>query len=317
LSIIVYALHGGSLYATMMGSRDGEQILYNPVKPIGLYQILDPGTVKFRGYNAYRVVVALLMLCLSIMATLIGATGVYYWNTARTTSIISLTMSLSYFHVCYKAWFVMSRSDVIWECLSVARFNYNAFGLQDGRRRLARAWRNRTVRALYAYGIIVLFALSVYVTCPLVFDDTTVPVVRMDGSAGNYRQTVYNLHLFGETVYNDYFGWFYCAEVSCLMIYLLFTGMFDATLITVSATLLCQLQTVGTAFQSVGQKPIPDVRHQTGIRILMTTIRVSRWDHITLAQRVFNSLTVLLFISSNSSMTISYIICSIFFSVSF
>jgi len=298
-----------------MGNRYGEQILYNPVKPIGLYQTSDvPGTVKFRGYNAYRVVVMLLMLYLSIMATLIGATCVYYWNTARMTSIVSLTMSLSYFHVCYKAWFVVYHhsADVIWECLSVARFNYNGSGLQDGRKRLARAWRNRTVRALYAYGIIVLTALSVYVTCPLVFDDTTVAVVRRDGSTGNYRQTVYNLHLFGETVYNAYFGWVYCAEVSCSMIYLLFSGMFDTTLITVSATLLCQLQAVGTAFELVGQKTIPDVRHQTGIRILMTTIRVLYVYSVCLIRR-----SCCFFVSSNSWITLSYIICSIFFSVLF
>jgi len=106
----------------MMDILDFKNHVFNIrlAKIIGLYQMLDPGTIKFCGTNIYHIAVASIVLYSCAVSIMLNVSGLYYWTA-------NMPISLDYFWkaeimvfiLCYKMWIVVHRSDDIWNCLSV------------------------------------------------------------------------------------------------------------------------------------------------------------------------------------------------------
>jgi len=74
-------------------------------KITGLYQMLDPETVKYRGRNVYHVVMACVLVYISFISTILMLSGLYYWTD-------NIPISTDYFckielsaYIIYKMWF--------------------------------------------------------------------------------------------------------------------------------------------------------------------------------------------------------------------
>lgn len=173
--------------------------------------------------------------------------------------------------MCYKLYVIIKYSGRIWDCLSVARFDFTKHERHDGGR-LLDIWQNRSVRATYVYVSINVIVILGCVTYPSVFNDTVVELENQNSSSSSYRINVLNLHLlasFNDVKYNQHFGVFFFFEAVSIAIYIMFYCIFDMVLITISLALLCQLQMVCTAFESLGHKTI-NSRRSSGIHIFLT-----------------------------------------------
>jgi len=241
-----------------MGNQGEEKQLFNVnlAKIMGLYQILDPRTVRCRGYNTLHVVVTFLMLYVGLMAVAICVNGVYYLNNVHISTLIYLIGSTCVYNVCYKMYVVIKHSGRIWDCLSVTRFNFTKHERRDGGR-LLDVWRNRSIHVTYVYVSINMILLLGFVMSPVVFNHTTVELKNQNNSTNNYRINVLNLHLlasFDDAKYNRHFGVFYFFEGMTVVITIMLNFTVDIVLITLSLAVMCQLQMVCTAFESLGHK---------------------------------------------------------------
>jgi len=254
-----------------MGNQREEKQVFNVnlAKKIGLYQILDPGIVKYSGYNVLHVAVIYFIMFLAFMTTVVNVNGAYYWNNVHTNSLIYLVGSTTSYYVCYKMYVVIKNSGHIWDCLSVARFDFTKHKHRDGG--LLDIWRKRSVRVTYAYFYISIIALLSFLLYPVMFNDTTVKLENRNGSLSNYRINILNLHLlalFDDTKYNRHFGVFYFIEGMIAVIFLIMNFIVDMVLITLSLALMCQLQMVCIAFESLGHKKTSD-RRTSGIHVYL------------------------------------------------
>jgi len=255
-----------------MGNQEGEKQLFNVnlAKIIGLYYILDPGTVRFRSYNVLQVVVTSLMLFLGFMATMMGANGGYYWNNVHVSSLMYLVGTSVIYNVCYKIYVVIRYSGRIWDCLSVVRFDFTKHKRRDGGR-LLNVWRNRSIRITYVYVSINIIVLLGIVAIPGMFNHSTVELENRNGSMNNYRINVLNIHLLAlsdDAKYNRYFGVFYFFEGMTIAISQILNFIVDMVLITLSLALMCQLQMVCTAFENLGHKKSSG-RRTSGIHMFL------------------------------------------------
>jgi len=255
-----------------MENQGGEKQLFNVnlAKIIGLYQILDPRTVRYRGYNVLHIVMTFFALYLGFMSMAIGANGAYYLNNVHIPSFLYLIGSICVYNVCYKIYVIIRYSERIWDCLSVTRFNFTKHKRHDGGR-LLDAWRNRSIHVTYVYVSINMIVMLGFVTIVTTFNDTTVEFKNLDGSSSNYRINVLNIHLlalFDDAKYNRYFGLFFFLEGLAIALMIILNFILDVILITLSLALICQLQMVCTAFESLGHKTTSG-RRQSGIHMFL------------------------------------------------
>jgi len=255
-----------------MENQGGEKQLFNVnlAKIIGLYQILDPRTVRCCGYNVIHIVMTFFALYLGFMSIAVGANGAYYLNNVHIPSLLYLIGSICLYNVCYKTYVIIRYSERIWDCLSVTRFNFAKHERHDGGR-LLDAWRNRSIHVTYVYVSINIIMILSFVTIATVFNGTIVEFENRNGSSSNYRINVLNIHLlalFDDAKYNRHFGLFFFLEGMIVAITIILNLMLDVILITLSLALICQLQMVCTAFESLGHKTTSG-RRPSGIHIFL------------------------------------------------
>jgi len=96
-------------------------------KITGLYQMLDPETVKYRGRNVYHILMACVLVYMSFISMILMLSGLYYWTD-------NIPISMDYFcktelcmYIIYKMWFIIHHSNDIWNCLSITWYDFTSF----------------------------------------------------------------------------------------------------------------------------------------------------------------------------------------------
>jgi len=226
-------------------------------KFIGLYQILNPETLKYRGINIYHIVVAFNLLYMGVISIMMNIIGVYCWSVNLPLSMDYFWKAESMFYLIYK-WFVIVRySDAIWNCLSVTRYDFTSLSSQN--RQTLDNWRRRSVWLTTFIATMYLSSLVSYLSSSLVFSNEKLPVKNHDGSIGNYRQSVMNLYfIVSDETYNAQYNTFYIIESAYLALSTVLFFTFDLLLISLYFALCCQIKLVCSAFESLGHKSLHD-----------------------------------------------------------
>ncbi|XP_022170304.1 uncharacterized protein LOC111033721 [Myzus persicae] len=226
----------------------------------GLYQMLDPGTVKFRGQNVYQIFVGFFVLFSFVGAMTLIAGSLYYWTDNTSVTIWYFWSTTNSLYACYKMCTVFYRSNDIWNCLSITRYGFTSLSSRkrNGHDILDR-WRARSVWYTSLLSGAYCWSLVFYAGCLLAFGDATIPIKNHDGSIGNYRPNVLNLYFIAsDETYNEYYNTFFVVETlfvaSITIIYLLF----DVLLLTLCLAICCQMQIICSAFESVNRKSLSD-----------------------------------------------------------
>jgi len=163
---------------------------------IGLYQTLDPGTVKFRGRNVYHMVMACIMLYMCVSSMILNLSGLYYWTVNMPISIDYIWKAVTSYYLIYKLWIVVHHSNDIWDCLSITRYDFTSFSNRN--RHVLNHWRERSVWTTTMYTITYYSSLAFYLASTLVFRKDTLPVKNHDGSFSNY---CYNIFKYSICIY--------------------------------------------------------------------------------------------------------------------
>jgi len=232
-------------------------------KLIGLYQTLDPGTVKYLRKNVYHIVMACIMLYMCVGSMILSLSGFYYWTVNMPISIDYIWKAVTSFYLIYKLWIIIRHSDDIWNCLSITRYGFTTFSNRN--RYILDRWRGRSVWLTTIYAVTYYLMLAFYLGGTLVYRKDIFLVKNLDGSVGFYRQNVLNYyHIVSDETYNAHYYTFYFFETLQIALMILFYLIFDTLLVTLCFAICGQMQMICSAFESVGHKPLCDANSPSG-----------------------------------------------------
>lgn len=242
-----------------MDIRDEKNYIFNIklAKIICLYQILDPGTVKYKGRNVCHIIIALFSLYACAISVVLTLSVLYYWTVDLPLSIDFIWKAENSTYLIYKTWLIVHHSDDVWNCLSITRYDFTSFSNRN--RHILDRWRDRLVLYTNLFAIVYITPAIIFTLIPFVIDVDKLPVKSHDGSIGYYRSSVMNFYLIASAeTYNAYYPMFIFAEGLTTFIMVSTYIIFDILLATLCVGICCQMQMISSAFESVGYKSLRD-----------------------------------------------------------
>lgn len=236
-------------------SFDGQRYIFDwkLAKRMGIYQILNPDAGKTCGYNPYRAVSYLGVLCLGSVSALFPL-GMYHLAEEANFFTFYLGCVINLLFSCYKIVTIARHSDGIWTCIDVSGRDFvSSYPRYD--RGVFRRWRGRSVRTSYLSIVSTMVAVCFWIASPVVFDGAIVTVGhRGRRSSDRYRMNVFNMHYpaVSDATYNAYFGAFFAVEIVLAAWYFYFTIIFEVLMIMMCSAFSCQLETISEAIQALG-----------------------------------------------------------------
>jgi len=232
-------------------------------KLIGLYQLVNPKTVKFRGRNIYQIGFACISAYLGLASVMLALNSLYNFTVNIPISIDFFWKSNNVFFAIYKVWIVVCHSDDIWNCLSITGYGFTSFSNQY--RHTLDHWREHLLWFTNIYGINKVFGVFLFICISVVSSENVSPVKNYDGSIGNYEQNIINFYFFvSDETYNSHYYMFFFAEILFLSLWAILFLMFDVLLVTICFGICCQMQIICSAFESAGHKPLRDTHPPNG-----------------------------------------------------
>lgn len=227
-------------------------------KLIGLYQILDPGTVKCRGKNIYHIIVALIVLYSCIVSMILNVSGLYYFTSNMYLSVDFFWKAECVMLICYKMWIIVHHSNDFWNCLSITRYSFTSFCHQD-RHKILEVCRKRSVLLTTVFTIAYLSSIIFYISSTLVCSNELITIKNRDGSFMQYRLNVFNFYLIvSDSTYNSHYNTFYIVEAFSIISLAMLFIIFDVLLVTLCLAVCCQMKMVCIAFKSLGHESFHD-----------------------------------------------------------
>lgn len=250
-----------------MDIRNEKNYVFNIklAKFTGLYQILDPGTVKCQGRNIYHIVIAFFLVYMFAISMILNFSGLYYWTVNIPISIDYFWKSETTLYVIYKIWIVVHHSNDIWNCLSITRYCFTSSSNRNRHIMILDRWQKRSVSLTALFAIMYSISTITYMVITLAFSEDISPVKNHDGSVGYYRHNIMNFYLIvSDETYNTHFYIFYIAEALYLIFLTISFLIFDILLVTLCFGMGCQLQLICCASESIGHKKLSDSNSPIG-----------------------------------------------------
>ncbi|XP_060857454.1 uncharacterized protein LOC132935036 isoform X1 [Metopolophium dirhodum] len=226
-------------------------------KLIGLYQMVDPNSIKCRGRNIYHVVMWCVMLYVFIVSMILVLSGLYNWSVNIPISIDYICKAVNTFYLTYKMCVIIRHSNTIWNCLSITRYDFTSFSNRN--KHILDHWRERLTWFMTMYTTMYFTAIVNYSVATLAFSEVKSPVRNHEGSIEYYRMNNMNFYLIAsEDTYNSHYNKFYFIETLFVFITAMFFLLFDLLLVILCFGMSCQLEMICSAYESVGHKSLRD-----------------------------------------------------------
>lgn len=235
-----------------MDATKENQYIFNwkLAKYMGIYQILNPETVKIFGYNVYHVFAFFGVLCLSSISMLCPF-GMVQLIKEENFFTFYLGCVINLLFSCYKMIIIAYHSKDIWDCIDVTSLNLLSYHHYD--RNIFRNWRKRSIRTSYISIVSTMLAFCFWILSPIVFHNTIMTIKHDDGSSSNYRMNIFNMYIFASDVtYNKYFNTFFFIEIILAVWYFYFTIIFEVLMVMMCSALSCQLETISSRINLLG-----------------------------------------------------------------
>lgn len=94
----------------------------------GLFQILDPGSMKFLGQNVYHIVMTIIMLFTCVTSVVLIVSSMYYWSDRNLVVADYGCKGITSLFLAYKIWNVVYHSNEVWDCLKITRYDFTPHG---------------------------------------------------------------------------------------------------------------------------------------------------------------------------------------------
>ncbi|VVC28587.1 Olfactory receptor, insect [Cinara cedri] len=221
------------------------------VKLIGLYQILDPETVRIYGYNAYHV--GIVLSCLFISAICVPSPlGLYHWSNDLNAFVFYFGCVGNFMLTVFKMINIVYYSEDIRKCIEIARFGFMS-SYQHYNMEIFKKWQKWLTSVTFVYVLIVPPLIVVWLISPWVLNKTMVKIKNVEGSYSEYRMNIYNMYLMvTPQTYNEYYILLYAIEAVLQVAFIYFQIVFDIILVIICSALSCQLETICDAVQTLG-----------------------------------------------------------------
>lgn len=232
-------------------------------KYTGFYQMVCPESLTIFGRNVYHVCAIVYVGFIAVILTTIPA-GFYYRINNTSTFVLSLIILVNYVFSCWKIITIIRNSKKIWECKEVTRIDYmqsyKEYNYDVLNKCMARSTRITYIHSKFCYSILILWYLM-----PIVFNNTRMNIKQRDGTYWSSRLNVHNLYMpaVSAETYDEYFSYFYTLEVVFGLCYIMFTVLFDNFIVSMCLAISSQVETINSAFISVGHKSEEIIKNGT------------------------------------------------------
>lgn len=249
LLLIIYLVYS-KYYKNNMNHNDDKNYIINLklMKITGFYQLINPYTPKYFGFNVYKVgaalevmfgVISMLLLCLSS----------YYYLDDTNELMNHFMLIVAIFFSTFKISWVSKKSEMIWNNLDMTSINFLSYtGHKQEILQIARAksisttiifvilWSSVTV----AWSISPFFVKDVYLN--IKFNDE---IRRFRYNSLNY---VYPIN---EKSYNENFLYFYVVEMLQVIFWGHGTVAYDTFVISICISIAFHLKTIAVSYTSL------------------------------------------------------------------
>lgn len=221
-------------------------------KLMGLYQILDPNTIRIFGHNVYHiglVFVSLYMMAISMLCPI----GLFYLMNDINAFVFYLGCIQNYVFSCYKIINLLYYSNDIWKCTDISSVKFLSYRYYN--RSIFKNWQTRSIRLSNIYVSLSVIATLFWLIISKSLSKNIVTIKNLDGSFSKYRMNIFNLYLIAsDETYNRYFNAFYLIESIIGVAFLYFSILFDVLMVMMCFSLSCQLETICDAIKSLGYR---------------------------------------------------------------
>jgi len=220
-------------------------------KIVGLRQMLNPNSMKIRGYNVYQLFIAFGLILPKFVVTLMIPIGLYHWMEDKLAVTLCCAYISNYLFTCGKSVYIMYNSNKLWELYEVSNSNFMSYRCYNVD--IFRNWRLRCKRLSSVLIMISVIVLFFWAACPHVLKYSVVRIKNVDGSWNVYRLNIYNLYfMVSDATYNEHFNIFYCVELVVKLTAVFTFTLFHFIIVTMSCSINCQLEMISYAVQSLG-----------------------------------------------------------------
>lgn len=221
-------------------------------KMIGLYQILSPNSPKIFGHNIFHIIVAFFSVY-EVIILILCLIGICYWINNISQIVLQITIFANFFFGCYKILVIIWNREKLRKCVKVA---CNDFIKSKTRENIIfKRFRLKSLKATNMYVLMGLIILFVWSTIPLILNNNYIDLKNLDGTWHRYRLNAFNM-FFPVTSYkyNRFFLLFHLLEVVFGFTYVIFSHIFDSTIITMCFAISSQLESICNVYETLGQK---------------------------------------------------------------
>ncbi|XP_050434429.1 uncharacterized protein LOC126841809 [Adelges cooleyi] len=233
------------------GPDDYKDYVFNVrlAKLLGLCQTLHPKNAKYYGYNIYQLSTMFGMVLVGITAAVSGLTGMYHWSNDLTQFSLVYTTCQNLMFLIYKSTAMFKRSDEIWDCLDVIRFDFLSYEFYD--KTILKVWQTRTIRITYAICAMSFTATGLWAVGPLFISESYVNLRNRDGSYDSYRLSVFNFYfMVSSDVYNEYFLMFHIVETLIVYTISIIMVLSHVVVISLFYAIAGQLEIINNALEN-------------------------------------------------------------------
>ncbi|XP_050433969.1 uncharacterized protein LOC126841496 isoform X4 [Adelges cooleyi] len=236
----------------MLDINNVENYMFNVhlSKIVGLYQVLNPNSLKIFGYNAFHIL-ALCGVMYVIGISVFVLLSLYFWMHDVVQFFSQLIVLQNIIFMNYKIINVIIKSDAIWNCLAVVDFDCTAFKRYD--KRMLKVWRKRSILYTNVVAGAVYLLAAIWIVSPYILKETYVKAKHQDGTFSVFHYNVFNMYfLVTDTVYNKYFFLFHLIESSLALAIGVITVIPDIVMIMLCIAITGQLDVLMTGLKNVG-----------------------------------------------------------------
>ncbi|XP_050525061.1 uncharacterized protein LOC126896381 [Daktulosphaira vitifoliae] len=192
-------------------------------KFLGYYYILNPKTK--RGLKFVGFLVKLGIIYIAAISTCIMF-GLYQWKNDLIQFILQIIVLQNMLFAAYRMCLFMKDSEIIWDILKITNLEFLC--IENYNKNILIIWRAISMKYTNLIAVLTFFVLLVW------------------SSSG------YILNNISADTYNTYFPIFHIIETLCAIVYILFALPADITLISVSLSIVGQLDVINDSFENVG-----------------------------------------------------------------
>jgi len=233
-----------------MNPNDDKNYIINLklMKITGFYQLINPHTSKYFGFNFYKVGAALEVMFGIISMLLLCSSSYYYLdNTNELMSHFMLIVAI--FFSTFKISWVSKKSEMIWNNLDMTSINFLSY--TGHKQEILQTARAKSISTTIIFVILWSSVTVAWSISPFFIKDVYLNV-KFNDEIRRFRYNSLNyVYPITEESYNENFLYFYVVEMLQVIFWGHGTVAYDTFVISICISIAFQLKTIAVSYTSL------------------------------------------------------------------